>query len=169
MTRKKKYNISLTDEQVKQLKSIIHKKETSRTIKCRCQILLDLDNAHGKVFTYEQSAKSNGVCRATIANTVKQYAGEGFDSVISLRRSINSDQARRKLDGRSEARIIELACGPAPKGHVRWTLRLLEEKARILLEAPVGKDAIGRALKKTNSGPTAAPTGASLQKRMPSL
>jgi hypothetical protein len=48
MARKKKYIISLTDDNVKRLKSIIRKKSTTRTIKCRCQILLSLDEAHGK-------------------------------------------------------------------------------------------------------------------------
>lgn len=57
----------------------------------------------------------------------------------------NSDQARRKFDGRAEARIIEIACSPAPKGHSRWTLRLLEEQAKIVLDVPVSKDTIGRA------------------------
>ena len=58
--------------------------------------------------------------------------------------------ARRKFDGRAEARIIEIACSPAPEGHSRWTLRLLEEQAKIVLDVPVSKDTIGRALKKIN-------------------
>ena len=66
----------------------------------------------------------------------------------SLKRNINSDNAKRKLDGRAEARLIEIACTPAPEGRSRWTLRLLEEQAKVVLETPVGKDAIGRALKK---------------------
>ena len=46
--------------------------------------------------------------------------------------------------------IIEIACSPAPEGHSRWTLRLLEEQAKIVLDVPVSKDTIGRALKKIN-------------------
>lgn len=46
---------------------------------------------------------------------------------------------------RAEARIIEIACSPAPEGHSRWTLRLLEEQAKIVLDVPVSKDTIGRA------------------------
>ena len=49
--------------------------------------------------------------------------------------------------GRAEARIIELACGPVPEGHSRWTIRLLEEKAKIVLDTPVSREAIRRALK----------------------
>ncbi|MGB4420249.1 MAG: helix-turn-helix domain-containing protein [Candidatus Saccharimonadales bacterium] len=165
MARVKKYNISLTYEEVIKLKSIIRKKETSRTVKCRCQILLDIDEAHGKPFTHEQSAKSNGVCIATVTNTIKQYAEEGLDSVITLKRNTNSNNAKRKIDGRAEAKLIEIACGPAPDGHSRWTLRMLEEKAKIELVVPVSKDTIGRALKKTNFDLTSTTTGASHQKK----
>lgn len=128
MARKKKYNVILSDDELKQLKSVIRKKKTSKTVRCRCQILIDLDETHGKAMTHEQSARSNGVCIATVSNTVRQFFGEGLESVLSLKRSINSDNAKRKLDGRAEARIIEIAYSPAPEGHSRWTLRLLEEE-----------------------------------------
>ena len=35
-----------------------------------------------------------------------------------------------------------------PEGHSRWTLRLLEEQAKIVPDVPVSKDTIGRAFKK---------------------
>ena len=66
--------------------------------------------------THEQSAKSNGVCLATVTNTVKKYFEGGIDAVTEFKRNVNSDNARRVLDGRAEARIIELACGPVPEG-----------------------------------------------------
>lgn len=71
-------------------------------------------------------AKSNGVCLATVANIVTKYINGGISAVTEFKRNVNSDNARRKLDGRTEARLIELACGPVPKGHSRWTIRLLE-------------------------------------------
>ena len=169
MARPKTYHITLTDDELKQLKSVIRKKQTSRTVRCRCQIIIDLDEAHGKVLTHEQSAKSNGVCPATVTNTVKLFTNEGINGITHLKRSVNSDNARRKLDGRAEARIIEIACGPAPEGHARWTLRLMEEKARIELDTPISKDAIGRALKKTGLDLTKTVTGASPKKKTQNL
>lgn len=150
MARPKKYSISLTDPELKKLKSVMRKKQTSRTVRSRCQIIIDLDEAHGKVLTHEQSAKTNCVCMATITNTVKLFTESGIDGIITLKRNVNSNNARRKFDGRAEAHIIEIACSPAPEGHSRWTLRLLEEQAKIVLDVPVSKDTIGRALKKTN-------------------
>ena len=153
MARPKKYKISLTDDELKMLKSVMRKKKTSKTVRNRCQIIIDLDEAHGKVLTHEQSAKTNCVCMATITNTVKLYSEKGIEGITSLNRNVNSDQARRKFDGRAEARIIEIACSPAPEGHSRWTLRLLEEQAKIVLDVPVSKDTIGRALKKNKLRP----------------
>ena len=166
MARKKKYIISLTDDELRTLKSVMRKKTTTRTIKCRCQILIDLDEAHGKQFTQEQCAKATGVCRTTVYNVIKYYVDGGIDSILSVERNVNSDNARRKLDGRAEAKLIEIACGPAPEGYTRWTLRLLEEKAKVELEVPVSKDTIGRAFKKTNCDLTKTTTGASRQKKM---
>ena len=169
MARNKKYHINLTDKEFKQLKSLLRKSSTSRTVRCRCQILLDMDEAHGKLYTHEQCAKSNGVCIATVSNTIRHYIEEGIDSVIKLKRSVNSDNAKRKVAGRADAKLIEIACGPVPEGHSRGTLRLLEEKARVELVVPVSTDTSGRALKKTNFDLTATATGVSRQKKMQNL
>ena len=167
MSRPRIYKIELTDEELNELKSVIRKNKTSKTIRCRCQIIIDLDEAHGKVLTHQQSAKSNGVCLSTVTNTVKKYFNGGIAAVIEFKRNVNSDNARRVLDGRAEARIIELACGPVPEGHSRWTIRLLEEKSKMILDTPVSREAIRRALKKINFDLTATNIGVSHQKMMP--
>jgi transposase len=169
MARPKKYTINLSEEELINLKSIIRNKKTSKTVLSRCQVLIDLDEGHGKILTHAQSAKSNCICMATVTNIVKDYVGGGIDEVITLKRSTNSDNAKRKLDGRAEAKIIQIACGPVPEGHSRWTLRLLEEKAKIELDVPVSKDSIRRALKKTNFALTTTTTGASRQRKTPHL
>ena len=150
MARKRKIEVCLSDEDVKVLKSKIRDKNTSKMIRSRCQIILDMDSEHGKSYTYEQCARANGVCMTTVTNTLKKYTQGGLEEILKYNRSINSDNARRKVDGRVEAEIITIACSPAPEGHTRWTLRLLENECRVALETPVGKDAIRRALKKTN-------------------
>lgn len=151
--RQNKHHIQLTDEQHKQIKAIQRKKSTSVTLRRRCQIILDRDEAHGEVLTYEQCAKTNNVCMATVSNTIAGFCIHGMEYVSKLQRNENSDHARRKVDGRAEARIIEIACSPAPEGHSRWTLRLLEEECRVVLDTPVSREAIRRTLKKTNCDP----------------
>ena len=106
---------------------------------------------------------------ATVTNTVTKYMSGGIDAVTEFKRSINSDNARRKVDGRAEAKLIELACGPVPEGHSRWTIRLLEEESKVVLETPVGREAIRNTLKKTNIDLTKTATGASRQKKTQNL
>lgn len=85
---------------------------------------------------------------ATVTNTVTKYMSGGIDAVIVFKRSINSDNARCKVDGRTEARMIELACDPVLDRSSRWTIRLLEEESKVILETHVGREAIRRVLKK---------------------
>lgn len=159
MARTKKYVIQLTDEECAQLQKIAKKKGTSQTIQKRCQILLDVDENHAPVLKLKDCASKRQVAQKTVSNTVKQYCTEGLEGVTKLKRSVNSDQARRKVDGRTEARLIEVACGPAPEGHSRWTIRLLEEEMKVVLDEPISREAIRRTLKKTNLDLTAATTG----------
>lgn len=60
---------------------------------------------------------------------------------------INYDHARRQVDGRAEACLIKIACGPAPKGDSRWTIRLLEKQMKVELEESISRNAIRRTLK----------------------
>lgn len=101
-----------------------------------------------------------------IMESVSQpFVNEGLDATIKLKRSVNSDNAQRKVDGRVEAKLLEVACGPVPKGHSRWTLRILEAQMKIILDEPISREAIRRTLKKNNFDLTAATTGASQRKK----
>jgi len=166
MARPKKHTVALTDEQVKELKTMIKKNQVSETLISRCRILLDMDETHKPVFSQEECSQRNGICRATVNNIVSQYCREGFEAVLKINRNVNSDNSRRKVDGRCEAKIIEIACGPAPKGHSRWTIRLLEESMRVVLDEPISREAIRRVLKKTHFDLTGANTGASQARQM---
>lgn len=151
MARPKKYSVRLSDDDVKKLKGIIREKDTSNTIANRCRILLDLDEEHPPVLTHEACAAKREVTMTTVANTVASYCKDGLDAVLKIKRNVNSDNARRKVDGRTEAKIIEIACGPVPDGHSRWTIRLLENQMKVELEEPISREAIRRALKKPAS------------------
>ena len=62
-----------------------------------------------------------------VARTRQLLVEEGFEA--TLKRKYNPNSARPRIfDGAAEAKLIALACSPAPEGFARWTLRLLEEK-----------------------------------------
>lgn len=161
MARPKKNIVQLSDDDVKLIKGILKKKDTNQTTANRCRVLLALDENHPPAFSYSQCVDSYGVSRATVAAIIKNFSTGGIDAALARKRSINSDQARRKVDGRTEAKLIEIACGPAPEGHSRWTIRLLEDEMKVTLEEPISREAIRRALKKTGLDLTAVTTGVS--------
>ena len=169
MARPKTYIIKLSDDELATLQKTIRNKKTCKTVLKRCQILLELDEEQGTGLTHAQLAHSYAVCPATITNIVQPYVRNGIKDIIRYNISPNSSAALRKVDGRAEAHLIQMACSPAPEGHSRWTLRLLEEKARIELDVPVGREAIRQALKKMNFDLTKMPTGASLPKKTQNL
>ena len=80
----------------------------------------------------------------------RQLIEEGLEA--SLKKKSSPRPGRRRLDGAKEARLIALACGPAPEGHARWTLRLLADRM-VELEDDLGElsyETVRRALKKTS-------------------
>ena len=162
--RPRKYIVKLTDDEVKYLKSMMRQKKTSATQIRRCRIMLDMDENHDKVFTEQQVADRLSISRTTITNVLRTYAEQGLKAAIKYKRNPNSDNARRKVDGRVEAKIIQVACGPAPEGHARWTLRLLESTLKgmcVELDIPELSDTtIRRTLKKTTYNLIEADTGA---------
>lgn len=167
MPRHKKYIVRLSDEDIATIKSTLKKKDTPEIICNRCRILLDLDENHPPVSTQVGCAKAHGISPTTVTSVARMFCAGGMDEVLTINRNINSNNGRRKVDGRIEAKIITLACGPAPDGHSRWTLRLLEDKLKVELDEPISRESIRRALKKTNFDLTNPITGASRPRQMP--
>ena len=66
----------------------------------------------------------------------------------------------RKLDGKGEAQLIALCCGPAPEGRARWTLRLLAGRlVELEVVASICHETVRAVLKKTNSSRGAKSSG----------
>ncbi len=93
------------------------------------------------------------------ARTRVSLVEEGFEA--ALKRKYNPNSARPRIfDGVAEAKLIALACSPAPEGFARWSLRLLEEKVvELNIVEKASDNTIGRTLKKTLSNLTATGNG----------
>ena len=160
---RKLYSVRLTDAEVDRLKNLIREKTTTATLARRCRILLDMDENHVAVrMSYAQCAQKHGVSYVTVAHTVKRYATEGLESVLKYHRNENSDNARRKVDGRMEATLVQIACGPVPEGHSHWTISMLTNEMKIRFgEDSISTGTVWRTLKKTSLSLTEANIGAS--------
>lgn len=165
MARPKKYHILLSEEERTRLKKLAKSPASKKLIRKRINILLDLDESQNKYLTYEQCVKSNATSMMNVYKVAVSYASGGIERVLTIKRSSKSDTANIKVDGRAEAQLIQLACSEAPEGRDRWTLDLLAEKSKVILDTPVSRSTIGRILKKTNYSHTLTTTGASHRRK----
>jgi len=95
----------------------------------RARIILALDTAGGrKAERQEDIAKHVGVSRQAVNDARKDFLALHDVSLFLQRKKRETPPVPPKMTGELEARIIALACGKAPKGYARWTLRLLAEK-----------------------------------------
>lgn len=122
--------IYLTEEEQKQLKEIVRKGVHNAHIITRARVLLMLDRT-GKAdhVRYKRTAEYAQISVQAVYNMRDEFLSH-HDIVSYLTRKKRETPPRApKLDGKSETKIIALACSEPPKGYSRWTLRLLSEKA----------------------------------------
>ena len=118
----------------------------------RARILLSLDTSKGRTAEQQEAiAKRLGVSRQTVVNTRNDFIKAGNIAAILQRKKRDTPPVTPKVTGEIEARIIALACGEAPKGCARWTLRLLADKCvELRYSDKMSHMTISRLLKKTN-------------------
>ena len=143
----KKYIVDLATEERAELESCLQGGEMGvRKIK-RIQILLKADEG----WRDERIAEALDVGLSTVERTRRKFVERGLEGAINHRRPRR--KYARKLDGRGEAHVIALACGPVPEGYARWTLRLLADelvKIEGLELESISHEAVRQTLKKTN-------------------
>lgn len=148
MAEKRKYEVKLTAEEKRKIEATIRDPKVSRTIKCRAQILKLADTGRNKQLSQRQIARQVGVSPSTVSETVKRYANEAtIDDVLTFKHNPASDDAKRKLDGRDEAKLLRLACTEPPANMSRWTVRALTEAGNKVLQNPVSKTTVHKLLK----------------------
>jgi transposase len=95
----------------------------------RAKIILALDTSGGRTAEQqERIAERLGVSRQTVNNVRRDFLAVKIVSLFLQRKQRETPPVPAKVTGEVEARIIALACGEAPQGYARWTLRLLAEK-----------------------------------------
>ena len=148
----KKYVVRLSSDERERLTAFVASGKRSAQLLTKARILLKSDvSDSGGGWSDSRIAEALDTSVANVGRTRRQVVEEGFEAVLS--RKYNPLSARPRIfDGASEAKLIALACGPAPAGYARWTLNLLEEKVvELKIVAKASDNTIGRTLKKTFS------------------
>ena len=144
--------IVLDAEQRRQVEAVVTQGRSPARAITRARILLKADCGPGGPGWTDTAIKAAlDVSRTTISRVRREFAAAGLGAIERRR-----PQVRRppKLDGAQEAHLIALTCSAPPKGHARWTLRLLAERF-VALEggAAISHEQVRRVLKKARSSP----------------
>ena len=144
-----KYHVYLSVEQRSHLENMISSGRDSARVLARSRLLLLSDRSTNKKRKDAEVAEAVMVCVATVRRIRKEFVLGGLDCAIYDK---PRPGAVPKITGDIEARITMLACSEPPKGHTRWTLRLLADKTVELgyLDS-ISHVAIGERLRKTTS------------------
>jgi transposase len=146
---KKKYIVTLTDDERRMLQDLVSKGKAAAKKLTHARILLKADQSqNGPGWDDGRIAEGLEVGRATVERVRKTFVEESLESALSRPKT---REYPHRLDGEAEAHLIALACHPAPEGHSRWTLRLLADRF-VALEYvdQVSYQTVRRVLKKTN-------------------
>ena len=143
-TKKKPVTISLKPSERAALKKLVTKGSAKAREIRRANILLMSDRGNSP----KEISESLEINKRTIQNTKEKYLESGIDNALYDK---PRPGAPNRFNGKARAKITSLACTDAPKGHTKWSLRLLAEKAVELgIVDDISHVHMGRILKKTN-------------------
>jgi transposase len=151
--RGKIYRVHLTEEEQQLLKDIVSKGVHPARQITRAHILLllhegaDQAGKRGKVPEQTDIAKQCQCTTRLVYTVSKQKVKEGLERVLK-RKWRETPPVPAKVTGEVEAKIIAASCSEPPAGYGRWTLRLLEERSKVLVGIELSRTTIGRVLKK---------------------
>jgi hypothetical protein len=120
----KKYIVRLTEEERTDLESLIHKGKVAAHKRLHAEILVKADMSEwGVKWIDGQISEAFGISTRTVERVRERLVQEGIESALNRAKPVRVKS--RVIDGEKEAHLLALACGDAPDGRSRWTLRLL--------------------------------------------
>lgn len=145
-----RFPVRLSDEQRDRLDQITrHCHATAKKIRHARVLLLSDRNRPGGRMTRTQIASALDMHVNTVDRIRKRFVEEGEAPALN-RKPRATPPTPPKLDGRGEAHLVAICCGPAPQGRTRWTLKLLADelvKRRIVTSICI--ETVRQTLKKT--------------------
>jgi homeodomain-containing protein len=150
----KKYIVRLTAEEQTSLSQMIRSGTASARTLLHARILLKADSRpEAPAWSDEVVAEALEVPATTVARVRQRFVEEGLEA--AWRPQPTARRYERKLDGPAEAHLIALACGRAPDGQAKGTLRLLADKLVELQHVDsISHETVRQTLKKTNGSRT---------------
>ena len=120
-----RYVVTLTDEEVEELKKQVQKGGKGYRIK-HAQILLKLDKRPENAgWTYDRIKAAYSASHSTRAGVATRFVMEGMEAALGRKKQENR---ARKVTGEVEAKMCMIACSAPPEGKDRWTMQMIADK-----------------------------------------
>ena len=128
------------------------KRSAHKFLHARALLLCDVGPHCGERWKVAEVADALGISERTVERLKRRFVEDGLEASLGPARRTASCKIR--FDGRFEARLIALACSPAPEGRSRWTMRLLAQKiVELQIATAVSPMTVCRTLKKRIATP----------------
>lgn len=146
-----RYVVRLTEAERHTLEDMLSKGCHAATTATRARILLKADESEtGPGWRDGDIVQALETSLSTVHRVRQEFVESGLEAALYRRQS--RVPRPRKLDGAQEAHLIALACGPAPEGRAKWTMKLLAQRMVELEFVPsLSAECVRTTLKKTNS------------------
>jgi transposase len=144
---KKRYIVNLTLAERETLTQLVRRERVSGLKRMRASILLKADDDQ----TDQEIADDLEVGLVTVERVRKRCIERGVEACLE-RKAQDNPSRPRKLDGETEAKLVQIACSAPPSGRARWTLSLLADQlVELEVFESVSISTIQRGLKKMSS------------------
>ena len=147
----KKWMVRLEAEERQRLRELARVGQAAAYKIRHANVLLAVDDSEeGPGLPDTQVAKTLQIGVRSIESLRRRFVEEGLESCL-IRKKQEYPSMQRMFDGEKEAKLIAVACGPAPKDRARWTLTLLADRVvELRIVESCSPATIQRVLKKTN-------------------
>lgn len=146
-----KYKVTLEAEEREMLAGIAtHGRHSSQKV-LNALILLNCDQGRfqRRRLTNQEIAAVLPVSMKKIDRVKRRFVEQGLEAALDKRSSPRPHL--RKVDGEVEAHLIALSCGKPPRGHARWSLRLLaDQMVELHYVDSISYETVRTVLKKTS-------------------
>jgi len=124
----RKWIVRLEAEERERLRQLVRGGKAAAYKIRHANVLLAVDESEeGAGLADAQVAETLGVGVRSIESLRRRFVEEGLGACLSRKKQVRPS-IQRMFDGEKEAKLIAVACGPAPKDRARWTLELLSDR-----------------------------------------
>ena len=148
----RKYKVTLEKEEREELENIIQKgnhKSHQKVLNALVLLNCDQGQFQDRPMKNEDVSSVLRISMRKIDRVKGRFVEEGLETALTGRKGERVYE--RKADGDFEAHVVALSCSEPPEGYVRWSLRLLADRAvELNYIDSISYETVRRLLKKRN-------------------